>query len=77
MVLCCRRILCSRVWLLFSLSHNELDYTAATAIAQMLTANQHLTHLDLSNNPLSEAGAVQLAAGIKKNAILQVLKYVL
>lgn len=60
-----------------SLSHNELDYTACTAVAKMLTVNQHIKCLDLSHNPLSNAGAVQLATGIKNNAILEILEYVI
>jgi hypothetical protein len=56
-----------------SLEQNELDYVVCTAIASMLTVNQHLTRLNLSHNPIAEAGAVQLAVGIKKTPILQEL----
>jgi hypothetical protein len=36
--------------------------------------NQLLNRLDLSHNPIAEAGAVQLAVGIKKNAVLRELE---
>lgn len=56
-----------------SLADNALDYRSATQLAQMLSVNRVLTTLDLSGNPLSDAGAVQLALGIKKNAVLRTL----
>lgn len=40
----------------------------------MLSENRTLTTLDLSQNPVSEAGAVHLAAAVKKNAVLLSIK---
>lgn len=38
--------------------------------------NAKLKRLDLSGNPLSDAGAVLLSAGLKENASLEFLKWV-
>lgn len=57
------------------LADNGLDYQSCTPIAKMLAENHELTTLDVSRNPIGDAGAVHIAAGLKKNASLLSLKY--
>ncbi|TMW65915.1 hypothetical protein Poli38472_003680 [Pythium oligandrum] len=69
---------CNQLWQAkrlreLSLAQNDLDYESAAAISRMLVVNQTLIQIDLSSNPISEAGAVQLANGLNRNAVLQEL----
>lgn len=59
------------------LSDNGLDYLSCLPFAKMLAENHVLTAVDISRNPVGDAGAVQVAAGIKKNASLLSLKCVI
>ncbi|KAF1334332.1 Zinc finger c2hc domain-containing protein, partial [Globisporangium splendens] len=56
-----------------SLADNELDYLSYSSLAKMLAENHTVTTLDLSQNPIADAGSVHLAAAIKKNAALRSL----
>lgn len=73
--------LCRAVWqtkklATLVLADNGLDYLSCVPIAKMLAETHTLATLDVSRNPVGDAGAVHLASGIKKNASLRALKYV-
>ncbi|TYZ65575.1 hypothetical protein PybrP1_003177, partial [[Pythium] brassicae (nom. inval.)] len=49
---------------------NGLDYLSCTSLATMLAENHVLTALDVSRNPIGDAGAAHIATGVRKNASL-------
>ena len=51
-----------------SLRGNGLDAAAAAALGTALAFNTRLTHLDLSLNPLGEAGMLALCAGLQHSS---------
>lgn len=55
------------------LSYCGVDAVGATGVGEMLDRNDTIVSLDLSDNPLSDEGAVELADGLLGNARLRVL----
>jgi hypothetical protein len=51
-----------------------LDYQCSVHISEMLKVNNTLVALKLDQNPLGDAGAVDLATALKKNAALVSLR---
>ncbi|DAZ96228.1 TPA: hypothetical protein N0F65_012590 [Lagenidium giganteum] len=58
------------------LCNNMLDYLCAVPLSQALTVNGVMQTVDLSENPLFDAGAVQLATAVRKNAALKTIMFV-
>ncbi|GMF20115.1 unnamed protein product [Phytophthora lilii] len=56
---------------------NHLDYLCSIHIAEMLKVNCTIILLNLAQNPLGDAGAVDVSTALKKNATLLSLKCVL
>ncbi|KAF4320431.1 hypothetical protein G195_006315 [Phytophthora kernoviae 00238/432] len=56
-----------------NLANNYLDYLCSVHIAEMLKVNRALEVLSLAQNPLTDAGVVELSTGLKKNASLLTL----
>jgi hypothetical protein len=59
---------------IYSLADNELDYLSCSALAKMLAENRTVSSLDLSQNPIADAGSVHLATALRKNAALHSFK---
>ncbi|KAL4138264.1 hypothetical protein PRIC2_001771 [Phytophthora ramorum] len=66
---------CNTLWRVqtlreLSLVGNSLDYQCSPCIAEMLKVNTTLEVLTLAQNPLGDAGIVDLSTALKKNAVL-------